>query len=137
MTSAINKFKGLSNQVDVVNTVYDLAMDFRGPHTVAYNNNESNTARLELWINSEQGDRVGDPASGGTVKNLLGKILNTDNLKYYEGIIREKLKKEFGGDLDVLSVELIPNKVLRAVVVNIIAIDRVTGDITSTTATAK
>lgn len=137
MISSINKFKGLSEQVDIVNTVYDLAIDFRGPRTIARNTNESNTDRLELWLNSEQGDSVGDPIGGGVVKNLIGKILNTENLKYYEDLIRDRLKKEFEGELDVLSVELLPHKILRTVTVNVIAIDRLTGNITSTTATAR
>lgn len=137
MISSINKFKGLSEQVDIVNTVYDLAIDFRGPRTIARNTNESNTDRLELWLNSEQGDSVGDPVGGGVVKNLIGKILNTENLKYYEDLIRDRLKKEFEGELDVLSVELLPHKILRTVTVNVIAIDRLTGNITSTTATAR
>ena len=137
MISSINKFKGLSEQVDIVNTVYDLAIDFRGPRTIARNTNESNTDRLELWLNSEQGDSVGDPIGGGVVKNLIGKILNTENLKYYEDLIRDRLKKEFEGELDVLSVELLPHKILRTITVNVIAIDRLTGNITSTTATAR
>lgn len=137
MISSINKFKGLSEQVDIVNTVYDLAIDFRGPRTIARNINESNTDRLELWLNSEQGDSVGDPIGGGVVKNLIGKILNTENLKYYEDLIRDRLKKEFEGELDVLSVELLPHKILRTVTVNVIAIDRLTGNITSTTATTR
>ena len=137
MISSINKFKGLSEQVDIVNTVYDLAIDFRGPRTIARNTNESNTDRLELWLNSEQGDSVGDPIGGGVVKNLIGKILNTENLKYYEDLIRDRLKKEFEGELDVLSVELLPHKILRTVTVNVIAIDRLTGNITSTTATTR
>lgn len=137
MISSINKFKGLSEQVDIVNTVYDLAIDFRGPRTIARNTNESNTDRLELWLNSEQGDSVGNPIGGGVVKNLIGKILNTENLKYYEDLIRDRLKKEFEGELDVLSVELLPHKILRTVTVNVIAIDRLTGNITSTTATTR
>ena len=137
MISSINKFKGLSEQVDIVNTVYDLAIDFRGPRTIARNTNESNTDRLELWLNSEQGDSVGDPIGGGVVKNLIGKILNTENLKYYEDLIRDRLKKEFEGELDVLSVELLPHKILRTVTVNVIAIDKLTGNITSTTATTR
>lgn len=137
MISSINKFKGLSEQVDIVNTVYDLAIDFRGPRTIARNTNESNTDRLELWLNSEQGDSVGDPIGGGVVKSLIGKILNTENLKYYEDLIRDRLKKEFEGELDVLSVELLPHKILRTVTVNVIAIDRLTGNITSTTATTR
>lgn len=137
MTNSVNKFKGLSEQVDIVNTVYDLAMDFRGPRTVTRNTNESNAARLELWLNSEQGDSVGKPINGGTVKNLLGKILNAENLKYYENLIGDRLKKEFEGELDILSVELLPHKALRAVTVNVVAIDRLTGNITSTTATAR
>ena len=71
------------------------------------------------------------------VKNLLGKILNAENLKYYESLIGDRLKKEFEGELDILSVELLPHKALRAVTVNVIAIDRLTGNITSTTATAR
>lgn len=137
MISSINKFKGLSEQVDIVNTVYDLAIDFRGPRTIARNTNESNTDRLELWLNSEQGDSVGDPIGGGVVKNLIGKILNAENLKYYEDLIRDRLKKEFEGELDVLSVELLPHKILRTVTVNVIAIDKLTGNITSTTATTR
>ena len=137
MISSINKFKGLSEQVDIVNTVYDLAIDFRGPRTIARNTNESNTDRLELWLNSEQGDSVGDPIGGGVVKNLIRKILNAENLKYYEDLIRDRLKKEFEGELDVLSVELLPHKILRTVTVNVIAIDKLTGNITSTTATTR
>ena len=63
--------------------------------------------------------------------------MNTENLKYYEDLIRDRLKKEFEGELDVLSVELLPHKILRTVTVNVIAIDRLTGNITSTTATTR
>lgn len=135
MTSSINKFKNLADQVDIVNTVYDLTPSFQGSCTVAKGNNESNTSRLQLWLDSEEGDTVGNPSRGGVVKSLLGKILNTDNLSYYESLIRERLSADFGGEMEVLSVKLIPNKVTRALTVNIIAIDRLTGSVTSTTAT--
>lgn len=135
MTSSINKFKNLADQVDIVNTVYDLTPSFQGSCTVAKGNNESNTSRLQLWLDSEEGDTVGNPSRGGVVKSLLGKILNTDNLSYYESLIRERLSTDFGGEIEVLSVKLIPNKVTRALTVNIIAIDRLTGSVTSTTAT--
>ena len=135
MTSSFNKFKDLANQVDIVNTVYDLTPNFQGLHTVAKNNNESNTSRLQLWLDSEEGDVVGNPSRGGVIKNLLGKILNTDNLSYYESLIKERLSADFGGEMEILSVKLIPNKVTRALTVNIIAIDKLTGSVTSTTAT--
>ena len=135
MTSSFNKFKDLANQVDIVNTVYDLTPNFQGPHTIAKNNNESNTSRLQLWLDSEEGDVVGNPSRGGVIKNLLGKILNTDNLSYYESLIKERLSADFGGEMEILSVKLIPNKVTRALTVNIIAIDKLTGSVTSTTAT--
>ena len=63
--------------------------------------------------------------------------MNTEKQKYDEDLIRDRLKKEFEGELDVLSVELLPHKILRTVTVNVIAIDRLTGNITSTTATAR
>lgn len=135
MTNSFNKFKDLANQVDIVNAVYDLTPSFQGTRTIAKGNNESNTSRLQLWLDSEEGDIVGNPSRGGVVKSLLGKILNTDNLSYYESLIRERLSADFGGEIEVLSVKLIPNKVTRALTVNIIAIDRLTGSVTSTTAT--
>lgn len=135
MTSSFNKFKNLADQVDIVNAVYDLSPTFQGPLTVAHNNNESNTARLQLWINSEAGDSVGNPSRGGVVKNLLGKILNTDNLSYYEALIRERLSSDFEGEIEVLNVKLIPNKATKSLTVNVIAIDNLTGSVTSTTAT--
>ena len=135
MTSSFNKFKDLANQVDIVNTVYDLTPNFQGSHTIAKNNNESNTSRLQLWLDSEEGDVVGNPSRGGVIKNLLGKILNTDNLSYYESLIKERLSADFGGEMEILSVKLVPNKVTRALTVNIIAIDKLTGSVTSTTAT--
>ena len=135
MTSSFNKFKDLANQVDIVNTVYHLTPNFQGSHTIAKNNNESNTSRLQLWLDSEEGDVVGNPSRGGVIKNLLGKILNTDNLSYYESLIKERLSADFGGEMEILSVKLIPNKVTRALTVNIIAIDKLTGSVTSTTAT--
>ena len=135
MTNSFNKFKNLADQVDIVNAVYDLSPTFQGPLTIARNNNESNTARLQLWINSEAGDSVGNPSRGGVVKNLLGKILNTDNLSYYESLIRERLSSDFEGEIEVLNVKLIPNKVARSLTVNVIAIDNLTGSVTSTTAT--
>lgn len=135
MTSSFNKFKDLANQVDIVNTVYDLTPNFQGSYTVAKNNNESNASRLQLWLDSEEGDVVGNPSRGGVIKNLLGKILNTDNLSYYESLIKERLSADFGGEMEILSVKLTPNKVTRALTVNIIAIDKLTGSVTSTTAT--
>ena len=135
MTNSFNKFKNLADQVDVANAVYDLSPTFQGPLTIARNNNEPNTARLQLWINSEAGDSVGNPSRGGVVKNLLGKILNTDNLSYYEALIRERLSSDFEGEIEVLNVKLIPNKVAKSLTVNIIAIDNLTGSVTSTTAT--
>ncbi len=135
MTSSFNKFKDLANQVDIVNTVYDLTPNFQGSRTIAKNNNESNTSRLQLWLDSEEGDVVGNPSRGGVIKNLLGKILNTDNLSYYESLIKERLSADFGGEMEILSVKLTPNKVTRALTVNIIAIDKLTGSVTSTTAT--
>lgn len=135
MTSSFNKFKDLANQVDIVNTVYDLTPNFQGSYTIAKNNNESNTSRLQLWLDSEEGDVVGNPSRGGVIKNLLGKILNTDNLSYYESLIKERLSADFGGEMEILSVKLTPNKVTRALTVNIIAIDKLTGSVTSTTAT--
>lgn len=135
MTSSFNKFKDLANQVDIVNAVYDLAPKFQGSHTIAKNNNESNTSRLQLWLDSEEGDTVGNPSRGGVIKSLLGKILNTDNLSYYESLVRERLSADFGGEMEVLNVKLIPNKVTRTLTVNIIAIDKLTGSVTSTTAT--
>ena len=135
MTSSFNKFKDLANQVDIVNAVYDLTPNFQGSHTIAKNNNESNTSRLQLWLDSEEGDVVGNPSRGGVIKNLLGKILNTDNLSYYESLIKERLSADFGGEMEILSVKLTPNKVTRALTVNIIAIDKLTGSVTSTTAT--
>lgn len=135
MTSSFNKFKDLANQVDIVNTVYDLTPNFQGSYTVAKNNNESNASRLQLWLDSEEGDVVGNPSRGGVIRNLLGKILNTDNLSYYESLIKERLSADFGGEMEILSVKLIPNKVTRALTVNIIAIDKLTGSVTSTTAT--
>ena len=135
MTNSFNKFKNLADQVDIVNTVYDLSPTFQGTHTIARNNNESNTARLQLWINSEAGDSVGNPSRGGTVKELLGRILNTDNLSYYESLIRERLSSDFEGEIEVLNVRLIPNKVARTLTVNVISIDNLTGSVTSTTAT--
>ena len=135
MTNSFNKFKNLADQVDIVNAVYDLSPTFRGPLTVSHNNNESNTARLQLWINSEAGDSVGNPSRGGIVKELLGKILNTDNLSYYESLIRERLSSDFEGEIEVLNVRLIPNKVARTLTVNVISIDNLTGSVTSTTAT--
>ena len=78
---------------------------------------------------------MGNPSRGGVIKNLLGKILNTDNLSYYESLIKERLSADFGGEMEILSVKLIPNKVTRALTVNIIAIDKLTGSVTSTTAT--
>ena len=135
MTNSFNKFKDLADQVDIVNAVYDLSPTFQGTHTIARNNNESNTARLQLWINSEAGDSVGKPSRGGTVKELLGRILNTDNLSYYESLIRERLSSDFEGEIEVLNVRLIPNKVARTLTVNVISIDNLTGSVTSTTAT--
>lgn len=135
MTNSFNKFKNLADQVDIVNAVYDLSPTFQGTHTIARNNNESNTARLQLWINSEAGDSVGNPSRGGTVKELLGRILNTDNLSYYESLIRERLSSDFEGEIEVLNVRLIPNKVARTLTVNVISIDNLTGSVTSTTAT--
>ena len=135
MTNSFNKFKNLAEQVDIVNAVYDLSPTFQGTHTIARSNNESNTARLQLWINSEAGDSVGNPSRGGTVKELLGRILNTDNLSYYESLIRERLSSDFEGEIEVLNVRLIPNKVARTLTVNVISIDNLTGSVTSTTAT--
>ena len=135
MTNSFNKFKNLADQVDIVNAVYDLSPTFQGTHTIASSNNESNTARLQLWINSEAGDSVGNPSRGGTVKELLGRILNTDNLSYYESLIRERLSSDFEGEIEVLNVKLIPNKVTKSLTVNVIAIDNLTGSVTSTTAT--
>ena len=135
MTNSFNKFKNLADQVDIVNAVYDLSPTFQGTHTIARNNNESNTARLQLWINSEAGDSVGNPSRGGTVKELLGRILNTDNLSYYESLIRERLSSDFEGEIEVLNVRLIPNKVAKSLTVNVISIDNLTGSVTSTTAT--
>lgn len=135
MTNSFNKFKNLADQVDIVNSVYDLTPNFQGPRTIARNNNESNTARLQLWLDSEEGDIVGNPSRGGVVKNLLGKILNTDNLRYYETLIKERLSSDFGGEIEVLDVSLVPNRVTRALTVNVIAIDKATGSVTSTTAT--
>lgn len=137
MTSSFNKFKNLADQVDIVNAVYDLSSTFQGPHTIARNNNESNTARLQMWIESEAGDVIGNPSYGGVVKNLLGKILDTDNLSYYESLIRERLSADFRGEMEVLSVKLTPNKVMRSLTVNVVAIDRLTGSVTSTTATTR
>ena len=135
MTSSFNKFKDLANQVDIVNPVYDLTPNYQGSHTIAKNNNESNTSRLQLWLDSEEGDVVGNPSRGGVIKNLLGKILNTDNLSYYESLIKERHSADFGGEMEILSVKLTPNKVTRALTVNIIGIDKLTGSVTSTTAT--
>ena len=135
MTSSFNKFKNLADQVDIVNAVYDLSPTFQGAYTVARNNNESNTARLQLWLDSEVGDTVGNPTRGGVIKSLLGKILNTDNLSYYESLVKERLSSDFNGEIEVLNVRLIPNPVMRTLTVNIIAIDRLTGSVTSTTAT--
>lgn len=135
MTNSFNKFKNLADQVDIVNAVYDLSPTFQGTHTIARSNNESNTARLQLWINSEAGDSVGNPSRGGVVKELLGRILNTDNLSYYEALIRERLSSDFEGEIEVLNVRLIPNKVARTLTVNVISIDNLTGSVTSTTAT--
>ena len=135
MTNSFNKFKNLADQVNIVNSVYHLSPTFQGTRTIAHNNNESNTARLQLWINSEAGDSVGNPSRGGIIKELLGKILNTDNLSYYEALIRERLSSDFEGEIEVLNVKLIPNKVTKSLTVNVIAIDNLTGSITSTTAT--
>ena len=135
MTNSFNKFKNLADQVDIVNSVYDLSPNFQGPLTVARNNNESNTARLQLWLDSEEGDSVGNPSRGGVVKSLLGKILNTDNLRDYETLIKERLSSDFSGEIEVLDVSLVPNKVTRALTVSVIAIDKSTGSVTSTTAT--
>lgn len=137
MTSSFNKFKNLADQVDIVNAVYDLSPTFQGPYTVAHNNNESNTARLQMWIESEAGDVIGNPSYGGVVKNLFGKILDADNLSYYESLIRERLSADFRGEMEVLSVKLIPNKVMRSLTVNVVAIDKLTGSVTSTTATTR
>ena len=137
MTSSFNKFKNLADQVDIVNAVYDLSSTFQGPYTIARNNNESNTARLQMWIESEAGDVIGNPSYGGVVKNLLGKILDADNLSYYESLIRERLSADFRGEMEVLSVKLVPNKVMRSLTVNVIAIDKLTGSVTSTTATTR
>ena len=135
MTNSFNKFKNLADQVSIVNAVYDLSPTFQGPLTIARNINESNTARLQLWINSEAGDSVGNPSRGGIIKELLGKILNTDNLSYYESLIRERLSSDFEGEIEVLSVKLTPNKVTKSLTVNVVAIDNLTGSVTSTTAT--
>ena len=135
MTNSFNKFKNLADQVDIVNSVYDLSPNFQGPLTVARNNNESNTARLQLWLDSEEGDSVGNPSRGGVVKSLLGKILNTDNLRDYETLIKERLSSDFSGEIEVLDVSLVPNKITRALTVSVIAIDKSTGSVTSTTAT--
>ena len=135
MTNSFNKFKNLADQVDIVNAVYDHCPTFQGTHTIARSNNESNTARLQLWINSEAGDSVGNPSRGGIIKELLGKILNTDNLSYYEALIRERLSSDFEGEIEVLNVKLIPNKVTKSLTINVIAIDNLTGSVTSTTAT--
>lgn len=135
MTSSFNKFKNLADQVDIVNSIYDLSPTFKGPHTIARNNNESNTDRLQLWIDSEVGDVVGDPLHGGVIKSLLGKILNADNLSYYESLVRDRLSADFSGEMEILSVRLVPNKVMKSLTVNIIAIDKLTGSVTSTTAT--
>lgn len=133
MTNSINKFKSLSNQVDIINAVYDLAIDFKGARTVATNTNESNAERINAWMNSERGDIVGNPAYGGFVKSMLGSILHSDNLDYYERTIKDRLQYDFNGEITVLLVKLLPQKATNSVVVNVVTIDNSTGRFDSLT----
>lgn len=76
-----------------------------------------------MWFSSSENDYVREPGKGGNLNKLLGKIIEEDNLEYYEQLITEKFNNDFDKDLSIIYFKINKDAFRRSLSINAIIKD--------------
>lgn len=87
---------------------------------------DANVNRVLFWLSSKKTDYVREPDKGGVLYELLGKLNNTTNLQEWEDGIKDKFNREFFGDMQMLMLQLIPDKKYKKLIINMVVMDKLT-----------
>lgn len=87
---------------------------------------DANVNRVLFWLSSKKTDYVREPNKGGVLYELLGKLNNKTNLQEWEEGIKEKFNREFFGDMQMLMLQLVPDRKYKKLIINMVVMDKLT-----------
>lgn len=92
---------------------------------------DSNVNRVLFWLATKRDDYVRDSFKGGVLYELLGVIMNDDNLEYYTNYITQRFNEDFSNDLTLVRLSLIPHKLQRKLEIQMVVRDTLNQNIFS------